>query len=91
MGLWLRESLRVGAVSLEGEAVPLVKAWLRRLGLGIVAAAALTGCATGYVPPPYPPGMSARANRPDAAPRPDLDPDVTQGIQSHGLDRAIGR
>ena len=74
----------------RSDAAP-VKAWLRRLGLGIVAAAALTGCATGYVPPPYPPGMSAGANRPDAAPRPDLDPDVTQGIQSHGLDRAIGR
>jgi hypothetical protein len=80
----------VGAVSVEGQVVPLVKAWLRRLALGVVATAALTGCATGYAPP-YPPGMSAGANRPDAAPRPDLDPDVTQGIQSRGLDRAIGR
>jgi hypothetical protein len=35
--------------------------------------------------------MNAGANRPDAAPRPDLDPDVTQDIQSRGLDRAIGR
>lgn len=32
-----------------------------------------------------------RAHRPDPTHRPDLDHDVTQGIQSRGLDRAIGR
>jgi len=33
----------------------------------------------------------SRENRLDPARRPDLDHDVTQGIQSRGLDRAIGR
>ena len=33
----------------------------------------------------------ARESRPDPTRRPDLDHDVTQGIQSRGLDRAIGR
>ena len=32
-----------------------------------------------------------RESRPDPTRRPDLDHDVTQGIQSRGLDRAIGR
>jgi len=32
-----------------------------------------------------------RENRLDPARRPDLDHDVTQGIQSRGLNRAIGR
>jgi hypothetical protein len=32
-----------------------------------------------------------RDSRPDPTRRPDLDHDVTQGIQSRGLDRAIGR
>lgn len=32
-----------------------------------------------------------RGNRPEPTRRPDLDHDVTQGIQSRGLDRAIGR
>ena len=32
-----------------------------------------------------------QGNRPDPTRRPDLDHDVTQGIQSRGLDRAIGR
>lgn len=32
-----------------------------------------------------------REGRPDLTRRPDLDHDVTQGIQSRGLDRAIGR
>jgi len=32
-----------------------------------------------------------RAHRPDRTRRPDLDHDVTQGIQSRGVDRAIGR
>jgi hypothetical protein len=31
-----------------------------------------------------------RESRPDPTHRPDLDHDVTQGIQSRGLDRAIG-
>jgi hypothetical protein len=31
-----------------------------------------------------------RAHRPDPTRRPDLDHDVTQGIQSRGLNRAIG-
>ena len=33
----------------------------------------------------------SRGNRPEPARRPDLDHDVTQGIQSRGVDRAIGR
>jgi hypothetical protein len=33
----------------------------------------------------------SRESRPDPARRPDLDHDVTQGIQSRGLDRVIGR
>jgi hypothetical protein len=32
-----------------------------------------------------------RESRPDPTRRPDLDPDVTQGIQSRGLERSIGR
>ena len=32
-----------------------------------------------------------RESRPDPTRRPDLDHDVTQGIQSRGLDRGIGR
>lgn len=32
-----------------------------------------------------------RESRPDPGRRPDLDHDVTQGIQSRGSDRAIGR
>jgi hypothetical protein len=32
-----------------------------------------------------------RESRPDPTRRPDLDHDVTQGIQSRGLDRATGR
>jgi hypothetical protein len=32
-----------------------------------------------------------RESRPDPTRRPDLDHDVTQGIQSRGVDRAIGR
>ena len=32
-----------------------------------------------------------RESRPDPTRRPDLDHDVTQGIQSRGLDRSIGR
>jgi hypothetical protein len=32
-----------------------------------------------------------QGNRPDPGRRPDLDHDVTQGIQSRGVDRAIGR
>jgi hypothetical protein len=34
---------------------------------------------------------STRESRPAPTRRPDLDHDVTQGIQSRGLDRAIGR
>jgi hypothetical protein len=33
----------------------------------------------------------AREGRPDPTRRPDLDRDVTQGIQSRGVERALGR
>lgn len=37
------------------------------------------------------PAPAERESRPDPTRRPDPDPDVTQGIQSRGVDRSVGR